>query len=497
MSKSYDGNESINIKQFINDGEDVENFELKKIETRLQRSNSDNKKRHQSDKKLKKKLSNDSFDLPDFLSLTSENGPTVYNDNFNWNIENPWLSTYPEYGYIPLKQQGNYGFYWLWRSSTSNSPTLIHMIGGPGRSVLKKAFGGYNPLIVNKKKSKLSINRHSATDRYNLLYIECPIGSGYSVTTKQSQIKNFDELASSVEEIAEYLFKKHPSSKGGESFYIGDGFCGLEIPVIVTRILLKYKNSIKGIFLENPIIDPIQNKNINVYFNKNEDDPYIFNQGHYKKEPEDTMQREVELMEEKEKCKGCNLFGKAFSFMETWKKNIEYRNTRAAIKEKQISAKRRYCKGKQVGRQEINNFISSCEFRILLEAKKVLNEDDLERHVDIDYYEKKFSSVDLISDLIKKDIHVVFISGCKDYVYPDWSQEKALQGCQFSFKDSFLKSDWKKYGSFGVMKREKNVQWIKHKTAGHCLFADYPNWLSRTIMGCLYEISYQDQDQEC
>ena len=499
LNKSIGGEEARFFVKEASDAEQinglVQNSKLSK-KMRSKSANYDDPKKINTNDRT---LSVDNFELPDYVSVNDGNGAVnIDKKNIIWSSENPWLSTHPEFGYVPLKKKGNMGFYWLWKSNTIRAPTITHLIGGPGRSVLKKAFGGYNPLNVDKKTNKLVYNQFSAINKYNLLYIESPIGSGYSVTTRETQTKNLDELNESLEEIIEYLMKKHPSQRGCSSYMVGDGYCGQTLPHIAEYLMKSLNLSIKGIFLENPIIHPNQEKLISAFRTACDN---ITNSSLQNPDQSD-MDKEVEKMQEKDVKKGCGLpgfmnhkssnngcgfFGQT-NLIDSWKKKSNNRKIINSYEEKQILAKKKYSKGRKVGRREINDLISSSNFRNLVSKKKCLDQNDMEKYVDFDYYNKKLSSIDPIVDIINMDINVIFISGCKDYVYPDWSLEDSLKKCDFSFRDSFLNAQWNKYGDFAEIKCEKNVQWIKHKTAGHCLFAEYPNWLSRTIIDCIYEI---------
>ena len=106
-----------------------------------------------------------------------------YDMTFNWDKEDRWCGVDISYGYVPLSEPKNAkgvcpnkGFYWFYPSPNPNAPVLVTVIGGPGMCVVSKAFGRYNPLDVSRKDKKLFRNENSIIDRFQLLYIECPIG---------------------------------------------------------------------------------------------------------------------------------------------------------------------------------------------------------------------------------------------------------------------------------------------------------------------------------
>ena len=78
---------------------------------------------------------------------------------------------------------------------------MVQFIGGPGRCVLIKAFGGFNPLSVDLETMSFKKNENPITKKVNLLYIESPVGAGFSVTTIQTSARSFVEMAETVTEI--------------------------------------------------------------------------------------------------------------------------------------------------------------------------------------------------------------------------------------------------------------------------------------------------------
>ena len=193
---------------------------------------------------------NTSLDLsqyPDFTGSSPGEPTNPFDKKFRLSKSDPFLGQNVEFNYIPLSKPLSFGFYWLWKSTLYQAPIIVHFIGGPGRCVLNKAFGGYNPLHIDSKRSCLKVNPNSAISKYNLLYIESPIGSGYSKTTSKSQIKDYSALVESIEEVFVYLRLKHPRSKNLDVYCIGDGFCGLQLPAIAWHLKVKMALNVQGI----------------------------------------------------------------------------------------------------------------------------------------------------------------------------------------------------------------------------------------------------------
>ncbi|KAF4747370.1 hypothetical protein FOZ63_008509, partial [Perkinsus olseni] len=97
------------------------------------------------------------------------------------------------YGYLPGKGDTEL-FYWFFesREDPRNSPTVIHLRGGPGASGLTSAFSGDGgPCIVNDFGNSSSINEYSWNNVANIMYIDQPAGVGFS----KGRIPKFSEEA--------------------------------------------------------------------------------------------------------------------------------------------------------------------------------------------------------------------------------------------------------------------------------------------------------------
>ena len=105
---------------------------------------------------------------------------------FNIDMDDPWQGTKPDFGYVPLKDAKDpaaEGFYWLWPCLTNpNAPIMVEYIGGPGMCSLGKGWTTRCPLGIDSKNNCLIKHENPLTDHWNMLFIDSPIGSGYSIT---------------------------------------------------------------------------------------------------------------------------------------------------------------------------------------------------------------------------------------------------------------------------------------------------------------------------
>jgi carboxypeptidase D len=94
---------------------------------------------------------------------------------------------------VELKDQGQV-FYWLFprmeevptknSKLSSENPLLIHIPGGPGVSIMDIIFEASGPFVF-KHVNKVGNNPYSWSKLANVLYIDWPLGSGFSTVNKE------------------------------------------------------------------------------------------------------------------------------------------------------------------------------------------------------------------------------------------------------------------------------------------------------------------------
>jgi hypothetical protein len=76
-------------------------------------------------------------------------------------------------------------FYWFFpaRESPETAPFSIWVGGGPGQSAISGAMYENGPCYVGPDGNSTIPNPHSRNNRVNMLYVDQPVGAGYSYTT--------------------------------------------------------------------------------------------------------------------------------------------------------------------------------------------------------------------------------------------------------------------------------------------------------------------------
>eukprot|EP00792_Barthelona_sp_PAP020_P006037 TRINITY_DN2891_c0_g1_i2.p1 TRINITY_DN2891_c0_g1~~TRINITY_DN2891_c0_g1_i2.p1 ORF type:complete len:447 (-),score=120.35 TRINITY_DN2891_c0_g1_i2:57-1373(-) len=160
--------------------------------------------------------------------------------------------THPQYtGYIEIEKETNtYAFFWLMQSEKFSNPqdtaTVNFMSGGPGCSSQNANFMELGPWILNFDGSgNYRNNPYSWDKKYNLLFIDQPRGTGFSVSDNHAY--NEDQIAKDYVKVLEILFEKFPEfNTQNNGFYLtGESFGGHYVPSISNALL-----NVPGIFLK-------------------------------------------------------------------------------------------------------------------------------------------------------------------------------------------------------------------------------------------------------
>ncbi|XP_020204380.1 serine carboxypeptidase-like 13 [Cajanus cajan] len=185
-----------------------------------------------------------------------------------------------ETGYIGVGGEKEVQIFYLFVESQRNpfvDPVLLWLVGGPGCSALSAFFFENGPLVMNGNYTgslpKLELNPYSWSDTLNMMYIDIPVGTGFSYSETQEGYYSSDVLW--VEHAYEFLqkwFIDHPKFRPNP-FYIGGGsYSGIITGPLVQKVYEGYIArqvpliNIKGYLLASPAVDTYQDTNMKVLY---------------------------------------------------------------------------------------------------------------------------------------------------------------------------------------------------------------------------------------
>ncbi|XP_062090059.1 serine carboxypeptidase-like 35 [Humulus lupulus] len=178
--------------------------------------------------------------------------------------------TFPHYaGYVKLSPHNNHKalFYWFFHAQRNShkKPLVLWLNGGPGCSSI--AYGAaqeLGPFLVRANGS-LILNKYSWNKAANLLFLEAPVGVGFSYTNRS---KDLNELGDRVTAEDSYAFlsgwfKRFPAFKSHDFYIAGESYAGHYVPQLADLIYKRNKGArkensfinLKGFMIGNAVIN--------------------------------------------------------------------------------------------------------------------------------------------------------------------------------------------------------------------------------------------------
>ncbi len=162
-------------------------------------------------------------------------------------------------GLIPLND-GDDMFYWLFRSkgTPDTDPLVLWLTGGPGCASEVALFFENGPYTINDDLS-LNPNAFSWNKISNLLYIDQPVGTGFSSAKITHYDRTEEEIAANVELFLTRFLEENPEYLGRDFYITGESYAGHYIPAIAYHFVKEVSDlgvNFKGIAIGNGWVDP-------------------------------------------------------------------------------------------------------------------------------------------------------------------------------------------------------------------------------------------------
>ena len=207
---------------------------------------------------------NDDPGEPLFLTPYIESGQIEQARNLSRvNLEPDYK--YPSYtGYLTVnKTYESNIFFWFFPAQTgdANAPVVVWLQGGPGASSLFGLFAEQGPILVDKSQ-QLHPRNITWNSKYHLLFIDQPVGTGYSFTkSDDGYVHNEDEVARDLYAMLLQFFVIYHEYAASPFYVTGESYGGKYVPAIVYKIHMenpkaKAKINLKGMAIGDGLIDP-------------------------------------------------------------------------------------------------------------------------------------------------------------------------------------------------------------------------------------------------
>jgi carboxypeptidase D len=167
-------------------------------------------------------------------------------------------------GHIEVTPEHNGNlFFWHYqnRHIANKQRTVIWLNGGPGCSSEDGAMMEIGPYRVKDEKT-LTMNEGSWHEFANLLFVDNPVGTGFSYVDTDSYISELDTMADNFVTFLTKFFEIFPEYELDDLYIAGESYAGQYIPYIARAILDANKNrganawNLRGLLIGNGWVSP-------------------------------------------------------------------------------------------------------------------------------------------------------------------------------------------------------------------------------------------------
>ncbi|XP_028155781.1 uncharacterized protein LOC114349567 [Ostrinia furnacalis] len=188
------------------------------------------------------------------------------------------VSSYSGFLTVDKKHDSNL-FFWYFPvpdKPLNTTPWIIWLQGGPGVTSLAGLFVEMGPFMYEN--DGLKLRKSAWTQEYSMLFIDNPVGAGYSFTNGfDGLVQNMDECSNHLYRALQQFLSLFPELRSAPLYVAGESYAGHYVPALAHRILhppalpdLPLRDTtinLQGVMMGNPIIDRRDEVNLtSVYY---------------------------------------------------------------------------------------------------------------------------------------------------------------------------------------------------------------------------------------
>ncbi|KAM1149166.1 hypothetical protein FF1_029752 [Malus domestica] len=167
-------------------------------------------------------------------------------------------------GYYRLPHSEGARLFYLFFESriNKNDPVVIWLTGGPGCSSELALFYENGPFHIQNNLS-LTWNNYGWDKASNILYVDQPVGTGFSYTTNSSDIPHDEAgVSNDLYDFLQGFFALHPEFAKNDFYITGESYAGHYVPALASRVNKGNKAkegnhiNLKGFAIGNGLTNP-------------------------------------------------------------------------------------------------------------------------------------------------------------------------------------------------------------------------------------------------
>ncbi|XP_065155398.1 venom serine carboxypeptidase-like [Atheta coriaria] len=375
-------------------------------------------------------------------------------------------------GYLTADESTNsHLFFWYFPAAkvSTKTPLILWLNGGYGTSSLYGLFaeiGPFHPI----SSTELKLRQHSWHKQYNLLFIDNPVGVGYSRTQKGHTV-NEAQAGRDLYTVMRQFYRLFPELMSNDFYIAGESYAGKYIPSLAYTIHMnnqktKQKINFKGLIIGNGFIDPINQLNYA---------DFLYQQGLVDKEEADelnaTQNKCIDLISNKNYTEAFKVFSDIIygdvdftpygSFFANFTGFSNYYNYLIPDDTNPIKL---YTE-QFLNKKDVKRALHVDEDEFLLNGNKVQRSEVME------------SAVTWLSELLSH-YRVLLFAGQLDIIVGYHNVHNFIENMSFSGDDEFMKAPRVKWhvgdDLAGYCRSAGNITEIMVRNAGHAVPKDQP-----------------------
>ncbi|XP_068598463.1 lysosomal protective protein [Brachionichthys hirsutus] len=183
----------------------------------------------------------------------------------------PGLQKQPSFrhysGYLSVAD-GKHLHYWFVESEndTAADPVVLWLNGGPGCSSLDGFLTEHGPFLIQDDGVTLQYNPYSWNKIANMLYLESPVGVGFSYSDDGDFVTNDTEVSMNNYLALKEFSRLFPEFNNNKLFLTGESYAGIYIPTLAERVMEDASLNLQGIAVGNGLSSYEMNDNSLVFF---------------------------------------------------------------------------------------------------------------------------------------------------------------------------------------------------------------------------------------